>query len=186
MEFETNLSVQLRHGRFKQLQTIGSDLPAGLRVCVMAEMDPVEWDVIEAVVGPPAPELQQYVDGVTAQFTDEGPFRTVKTVYDAWKSDQGNEPSIPDQGAAMLVTYLLERRDGIDLGRTSVIERRPSSERLRELFSEQEYTMWWIATLTGVHWVVVRYWLWEDDIALRERNFGPETMDRIREYESEE
>lgn len=186
IEVVTRSSFQYPIGYLLPFTPIGSNLPSPHRARPMADMDPIEWDVIEAVVGPPAPDLQQHVDDMTAQVADEKSFTAVKTVYDTWKSQLGAKRTLPDQGAAMLVTYLLERAGAIDLGPSSIVDRRPSSEHLEKLFSDREYTMWWIATLTGVHWVVVRYWLWEDDISLRERNFSTETMEKIRAHESEE
>jgi hypothetical protein len=45
--------------------------------------------------------------------------------------------------------------------------------------------MWWIAVRTGVHWVLVQYWLYEDDIPLQERNLTDETLAKVRAYRDE-
>ncbi len=42
--------------------------------------------------------------------------------------------------------------------------------------------MWWTATRVGVHWALVQYWLYEEDIPLQERNLTNESMARVRAY----
>lgn len=168
----------------------------------MGEFDPVSWDTVEAVLGAPTVEIGGYVDRLAPDVRDEEPFVAVKTVYDAWKRDLGADRTLPDQGAAFVVAYCLERdgvisldadeersagfgaRAGADagVGVGSLVDRRPDRERLRELVWEREETMWWIAVRYGVHWTLVNHWLYEDDIPLMERNFGEESLARIRAH----
>jgi hypothetical protein len=155
----------------------------------MTALDPVEWSDIEAVRGRPAANLTPYVERMQDSVADDSPFVAAKTIYDTWKSELGSERSTPDQGAAFIITYLLERSgtlalDDGDEGTTPsvVTDRRPPPERLRQWFWEREHTMWWIAIQTGVHWSLVNYWLWEDDIPLMERNFLDETLQEIETY----
>jgi hypothetical protein len=154
-------------------------------------MDPVSWETIEAVVGPPAPEVEAYVDGMGEDLRDEAPYDAVKAVHDALARDLGEERTPAGQGEVFLVAYLLERAgvvspggrpsdDGVSF--PSVAERRPDGDRLRELFWGRERTMWWLGIRLGVHWALVRYWLYEEEIPLRERNFPAETTARIRAY----
>lgn len=64
----------------------------------------------------------------------------------------------------------------------SIVKRRPTNERLRELFWEQERTLWWIGILAGVHPSLVTYWFYENDIPLMERNYTEESMEKIRAH----
>ncbi|MFB6138041.1 MAG: hypothetical protein ABEJ42_06845 [Halobacteriaceae archaeon] len=153
----------------------------------MGDLDPVSWEEIAAVLGPPAPAVTAAVERHRDDLRDVPPYEAVKTVHDALAADPDGA-DVPDQGEVLLVTYLLERDGVVDLdaapetGVPSVLARRPSDERLRELSWDRERTMWWIAVRLGVHWSLVRYWLWEADVPLKERNFGPESMAKLRAH----
>ena len=147
----------------------------------MDEMDPVPWDDLEAVSGPPADELSAYVEAADGTVESDA-FDAVKRVYDEWKADRGDDRSLPDQGAAFVVAYLLEREGVIDLADSpqgSLVARRPSADRLCELFWEREYTLWWMAVELGVHYSLVTVWLWEADVPLAGRNITAETKEQI-------
>lgn len=147
----------------------------------MGEFDPVSWAEVEAVSGPPAEDVTPYVEEMADEIADLPPDEAVRTIYDAWKAELGGERSTPDQGAAFVIAYLLEERGQVSNEASwSVADRRPSAERLRELFWDEAETMWWIATRRGVHWALVSYWLWEDDVPLMERNLTAETAERVR------
>ena len=64
----------------------------------------------------------------------------------------------------------------------SIVERRPETDRLEELFWERERTLWWIGLLVGVHPSLVTYWFYEDNIPLMERNFTEDSLEQIRAY----
>ncbi|UPV98886.1 hypothetical protein M0R88_10110 [Halorussus gelatinilyticus] len=153
----------------------------------MTELTPVPWEDLEAATGPPtATEVREYVAEMTGEVSDaeadRDGFETVKTAYDAWKTDRGEDRALSDQAAAFVVAYLLEREGVIDLSdapQGSLVERRPSAERLRELFWEREQTLWWIAVECGVHYSLVTFWLWEDDVPLAERNLSDATQRQI-------
>lgn len=158
----------------------------------MADMDPVPWEDIEAAIGPPtATEVVEYVEewqDETSLLDPPEPYEGVKEVYDEWKSDLGEERQLSDQGAAYVITYLLERDRAIDLrgrGQGTLLKRYPGKEQLRELFWDEEKTLWWMAVELGVHYSLVTFWLWEADIPLAERNLSDETVQQIAE-ESEE
>lgn len=112
-----------------------------------------------------------------AEVGDGDPYVAVKAIHDALSGDLGADVSVPDQGEVFLVAYLLEKRGvvapggGADDPFPSLVDLDADGERLEELFWERERTMWWLAVRPGVHWVLVRYWLYEDDVPLRERNF---------------
>ena len=148
----------------------------------MGDLDPVEWKTIEAAVGPPAEDVVAYVDRLQGDVRGEDPYVAVKTIHDAISEDLGS--SVSGQGEVFVSAYLLERRGIVEPGETtelpSLVARRPNADRLRELFWERERTMWWIAIQVGVHWALVRYWLYEADIPLQERNFTAESMAKIR------
>lgn len=155
----------------------------------MGELDPVHWDVIEAAVGPPAPEIESFVERMRDDVRDAEPYVAVKAVHDALDEALGEDLAVAGQGEVYLVTYLLEKEGVIDPGAgaaarglPSLVDRRPDGDRLRELFWEPERTMWWLGIQLGVHWALVRYWLYEADIPLRERNFPPAAMERIRDH----
>jgi len=152
----------------------------------MADMDPVPWDEVEAATGPPAAaEVEPYVEELKDELADPDPpddYEAVKMVYDAWKTDLGEERSLSDQGAAYVVTYLLERERIIDLrGRRqgTLLKRRPDPDELRERFWDDEQTLWWMAVESGVHYALVTYWLWEANVPLAERNLSDETLARV-------
>lgn len=152
----------------------------------MADMDPVPWDDIEAASGPPtAAEVVDYVEAYVADRTDPDPpddYEAVKTVYDDWKADLGEERSLSDQGAAYVIAYLLERERIIDLRGTpadSLLKRRPDAETLRELFWDDGETLWWMAVELGVHYALVTFWLWEADVPLAERNLSDDLLSEI-------
>lgn len=158
----------------------------------MAALDPVPWDDIEAVTGPLAPGITACIDDHANQLAEKPPYDTVKTIHDALAAPDGPDSTVPDQGEIFITAYLLEQRGLLGPAgqpassaseSPSITERRPNLEELEALFWERERTMWWIALRTGVHWALVRYWLAEDDIPLRERNFSAETLAEIREHQ---
>ena len=159
----------------------------------MGDLDPVSWDTIKATIGPPAPEVTEYVEQLQEDVRDEDPYVAVKTIHDALNADFGTDLSVPGQGEVFITAYLLEQNgiispndDDADSEFPSLLDRRPSSDRLHELSWERERTMWWIAIQVGVHWALVRYWLYEDDIPLKERNFSEESMEQIRAHRESE
>lgn len=160
----------------------------------MAAFDPVSWETIEATIGPPAQEVEEYVEKIGGEVRDEDPYDAVKTVHDELSADLGEEGrSVPGLAEVFITAYLLEQRgiisasdDGAGGEYQSLVGRRPSSERLDELFWERERTLWWIGILTGVHPSLVTYWLYEDDIPLMERNLGAESMAEVRAYRESE
>ncbi|WP_135826425.1 hypothetical protein [Halorussus ruber] len=156
----------------------------------MSELDPVPWEEIEAATGPPtATEVESYIEDLRDEITEESAFEAVKAVYDEWKTDLGDDRTLSDQGAAFVITYLLERERIIDLrglGQGSLVKRHPGADELRERFWEQEQTLWWLAVELGVHHSLVTFWLWEADIPLAERNLGPETMEKVEAHRRRE
>ena len=151
----------------------------------MDPMGPVPWTDVIAVRGIPGEEVQPFVQRDAPELPDE-PAKSVKIVYDDWKTSLGDDRTLDDQAAAYLIAYLLEHRGAIHLDETdalggSLLERRPSDERLRELFHDQERTLWWIAIECGVHHALVSRWLYEADIPLLRRNLGDETARLVDE-----
>jgi hypothetical protein len=155
----------------------------------MSEFDPVPWDDIEAVSGPPAATVREYVEEMRADVRDDPPAIAVKRIYDRWKAEQPRSDRLPAQGAATIIAYELEREGVVELGPESGVpsltERRPDADRLEALFWEEEYTMWWIGVLTGVHWALVNCWLYEERIPLQERNLTAETLAAIEDAGAE-
>lgn len=154
----------------------------------MGEFDPVPWETVEAAIGPPAPEITAHVDRLQAEVPGSDPYEAVKTIHDALYED-GVDRSVPSLGEPFITAYLLEKNGIItpspdDTGSEyrSIVERRPSRERLEDLFWERERTLWWIGMLVGVHPSLVTYWCYEHDIPLMERNYTAESMEQIRAY----
>lgn len=156
----------------------------------MADMDPVSWEEIEAISGPPAatevvPYVEQHEEEIRENVAKHGPddpYENVKTIYDEWKSDLGEDRQLSDQGAAYVITYLLERERFADLrgrGQGTLLKRYPGADELRERFWEREQTLWWMAVELGVHHSLVTFWLWKKDIPLAERNLSDETVQQI-------
>lgn len=148
----------------------------------MGEFDPVSWETAERAVGAPAAEVTAMVDemGEAMEGADEPPYEAVKAIHDALDTA---ERSVPSAGEPFVTAYLLEKEEIIapeDGEYRSLVDRRPSAERLRELFWDRGRTLWWIGLLAGVHPSLVTYWLYEADIPLMERNYGEESMERIR------
>ena len=146
----------------------------------MADLDPVPWDAIEAATGPPATEIVEAVDRLEDDLPTDDPYAAVKAVHDAL-ADEAVDRSVPGLGDPFVTAYLLEQRGVIDPAEappayTPMAARRPTDERLRELFWDREYTLWWIGTIVGVHASLVTYWLWEADVPLMERNLSAETL----------
>jgi len=162
----------------------------------MADMDPVAWDDVEAATGPPsATEVEEYVEKHEAEMRREVAehglrnYETVKAIYDEWKDDLGEERSLPDQGAAYVIAYLLERKRLADLrgrGQGTLIKRHPGRDELHERFWDEEQTLWWMAVELGVHFSLVTFWLWEADIPLAERNLSDETMRQVEAHREDE
>lgn len=149
----------------------------------MAALDPVHWDDIVAVSGPPGERVEARIEAMADDLADRDAYDAVKAVHDSLAADPDANAGPPDQGEVFLVAYILER-DGLsdpgDGPLPSVAGRRPDDETLRAAFWDPPRTMWWVAVRLGVHWSLVRYWLYEASIPLRERNFTPETLAEIR------
>ena len=156
----------------------------------MADMDPVPWDDIEAATGPPsATEVEEYVEAMGDDVAERNAYEAVKTVYDEWKTDLGEERGLPDQGASFVVAYLLEREGLVDLSdaqQGSLVERHPGEGELRAMFWDDEQTLWWMAVELGVHYSLVTFWLWEADVPLAERNLSDETMRQVQAHRNSE
>lgn len=149
----------------------------------MGDFDPVPWAVVEATVGPPAPEVTAHVEALEDEVRGDSPYDAVKTIHDALYAADVDR-SVSSLGEPFVTAYLLERRGLVDPDEEyrSLVDRRPDADRLEELFWERERTLWWIGLLRGVHPELVTYWCYEDGIPLMERNFGEETMAAIRAY----
>lgn len=150
----------------------------------MGSFDPVPWDAVESTIGPPAPEITEAVDRLADELTGESPYDAVKTVHDHLY-DADVERTVPNVGEPFITAYLLEKRGVISAGADadsypSLVDRRPSADRLRTLFWEDERTLWWIGVITGVHPSLVTYWCYEDDIPLMERNYRADSLKRIQ------
>ncbi len=152
----------------------------------MGAFDPVSWEAVEATIGPPAPEVAEHVDRLQAEVEGKDPYDAVKTIHDALYADDVDR-TVSSLGEPFITAYLLEKGGIIAPGDSgseyrSLVERRPSGERLEELVWDQERTLWWIGLLVGVHPSLVTYWCYEADVPLMERNYTAESMDRIRAY----
>lgn len=154
----------------------------------MGKFDPVSWKAIEAVHGPPAREIEEYVDRLAESVGECDPYDAVKTIHDALSADLDDaDRTVPGLGEVFVTAYLLEKRgiiavDDAEREYRSLLDRRPDSERLEELFWERKRTLWWIGILVGVHASLVSYWLYEDDVPLMERNLPADTMAQVRAY----
>ncbi|MFC3960082.1 hypothetical protein [Halovivax cerinus] len=152
----------------------------------MDSTEPVPWEDVIAVRGVPGEELQPFIQRDVPDVDGLAPADAVKTVYDDWKGTLGEDRTLDDQGAAYLIAYLLEHRGVIRLDETdafggSLLDRRPDDEQLRDLFHEEERTLWWIAVECGVHYSLVSRWLYEADIPLLARNLADETAETLAE-----
>lgn len=154
----------------------------------MGEFDPVSWETSVAALGSPASEVTDIVEQMQEEVHDTTPYDAVKTLHDALYTEDVDR-TVPSVGEPFITAYLLEKNgvivpdeDDTESDYRSIVERRPSSDRLRELFWERQRTLWWIGILTGVHPSLVTYWLYEDDIPLMERNYSEESMEQIRAY----
>lgn len=146
----------------------------------MGEFDPVPWETAERAVGAPAAEITAMVGEMAGDVSDEPPYAAVTAIHDALDTA---ERSVPSAGEPFVTAYLLEKEGVIapeEGDYRSLVDRRPGDEVLRELFRERERTLWWIGLLAGVHPSLVTYWLYEADVPLMERNYGEESMERIR------
>jgi hypothetical protein len=160
----------------------------------MDDFDPVSWQTREAALGSPAPEIEEYVETMEEDVREKGPYDAVKTIHDALSEDFGEAGrTVAGLGEVFITAYLLEKKGVVtpDSSNTehsyrSLVERRPDSEQLDELFWEHERTLWWIGILVGVHPSLVSYWLYEDDIPLMERNYTEASMEQIRAYRESE
>ncbi|MEF8907036.1 MAG: hypothetical protein V5A13_04160 [Haloarculaceae archaeon] len=157
----------------------------------MGDRDPVSWETRAQALGDPAAEVEEYVGRLAVDVRGEDPYAAVKAVHDALSEDLADEErSVPGLGEVFITAYLLEKRGVIDPEEggeyPSLVARRPSTDRLRELFWDRERTLWWIGIVTGVHPSLVTYWLYEDDIPLMERNYTGEAMERIRAQQEKE
>lgn len=159
----------------------------------MGDFDPVSWEIIEAATGAPAVEINEYVERMREDLRSEDPYTAVKTIHDALSEDLDGNRSVPELGEVFITAYLLEKQGIItpDDSETrdtyqSVVDRRPSCERLQKLFWEYEWTLWWIGVQTGVHASLVSYWLYEDEIPLMERNFTPDSLAMIEVHRDAE
>ena len=155
----------------------------------MGAYDPVAWEEIEVALGPPASEVEAAVEAMESRVRDRDPYDAVKTIHDALDEQlEESERTVPGFGEVFVTAYLLEQRGRIESGGArndeypSLLERRPSADRLEELFWDRRRTLWWIGIVAGVHPSLVSYWLYEDDIPLMERNLTEESMARVREY----
>lgn len=152
----------------------------------MGAFDPVPWETVEAAIGPPASEVTEHVDRMGDEVYEKDPYDAVKTIHDALYEDDVDR-TVPSLGEPFVTAYLLEKRgiiapgsDETETEYRSLVERRPTAERLEELFWERERTLWWIGMVVGVHPSLVTYWCYEDDIPLMERNYTDESLDQIR------
>lgn len=152
----------------------------------MGAFDQVSWEVSEAALGPPASEVTAIVERMKGEVHDMAPYEAVKTLHDALYGDDV-ERTVPSLGEPFITAYLLEEEGIIspengdsDGEYRSIVARRPDDERLRELFWEREYTLWWIGILAGVHPSLVTYWFYESDIPLMERNYKTESLEKVR------
>lgn len=152
----------------------------------MGEFDPVPWEVSVAALGPPASEVTGMVEQMQGEVHDKEPYEAVKTIHDALYGED-IERSVPSLGEPFITAYLLEMEGILSPGSEetrgeyrSIVARRPSDERLRELFWERERTLWWIGILAGVHPSLVTFWFYEADIPLMERNYLEESLEQIR------
>ncbi|ELZ12214.1 hypothetical protein C479_05383 [Halovivax asiaticus JCM 14624] len=150
----------------------------------MDSTESVPWADVIAVRGVPGEELQPFVQRDAPDLDGRSPAEAVKVVYDDWKETLGDERTLDDQGAAYLIAYLLEHRGVIHLDDTdafggSLLDRKPDDERLRELFHDEERTLWWIGVECGVHHSLVSRWLYEADIPLLARNLNDETVRKL-------
>lgn len=149
----------------------------------MGAFDPVPWERVEATTGPPAGEVTAHVEQMASEVSGKEPYEAVKIIHDAlYEADV--ERTVSSLGDPFVTAYLLEKRDVIpgdaDTEYRSLLDRRPSAERLRELFWERERTLWWIGLLLGVHPSLVTYWMYEAGIPLMERNYTDDTLARIQ------
>lgn len=152
----------------------------------MSEFDPVSWETSVAALGPPASEITELVEHMQGEVHDKEPYDAVKTLHDTLYEDEV-ERTVPSLGEPFITAYLLEKNGVIVPGNDetgseyrSIVERRPTTDRLRELFWEKQRTLWWIGILSGVHPSLVTYWFYEHDIPLMERNYTGESMAQIR------
>lgn len=154
----------------------------------MGRYDPVRWETVTAAIGPPAQEVTEHVERLREEVRENDPYVAVKKIHDALYDDDVDR-SVPSLGEPFITAYLLEKNGVITPDESdpesdfrSILGRRPTSERLRELFWDRERTLWWIGLLVGVHPSLVTYWFYEDDIPLMERNFTEESREQIRAY----
>lgn len=149
----------------------------------MDPMDPIPWADVLPVTGTPGVEVEPFVDRHADAVREDPPAVAVKTVYDDWKDERVAETDLSAQAAAFLIAYLLEHRGAVEFDgpMPSLVERRATPDRLRELVHDEEKTLWWIAVERGVHYALVTRWCYEADVPLLRRNFTDETFERIQE-----
>ncbi|MFC6826230.1 hypothetical protein [Halopelagius fulvigenes] len=114
----------------------------------MGEFDPVSWETRDAVFGRFGAEIEEYVEEIDPRARGEDPYEAVKAVHDALSSTLGEEGrTVSGLGEVFVTAYLLERRGVVAPGDAereyrSLADRRPTDERLAELFWERERTLW--------------------------------------------
>ncbi|GAA0245727.1 hypothetical protein ACFFQF_04920 [Haladaptatus pallidirubidus] len=147
----------------------------------MDDFSPVQWDDIDRACDRTFYDCPEAFETHRDEFED-GWWPGIKRAYDKWKTEYKRDGD-PDQGATYLLAYLAELDEIATVpGDRSLLDRRPDEETLRTWSWDENQTMWAIAIRTGTHFAVVKYWLREDDIPLKWRNFGEESKARLRKF----
>lgn len=160
----------------------------------MDKRDPVDWDSIEKAVGRSARACEEVFENHHEEIEEGSTVQEAVWHLDTiWKSKPEDERSVPDQGAAYLFAYLLEK-EGIvsynlnesetSIEPKSLVDRKPDAETLRKLFWEDELVLWQIAVEYGVHYSLVTYWFWEEDVPLMRWNITQERLEKIDAMQS--
>lgn len=78
----------------------------------MGDFDPVSWETREAALGPPAPEVEEYVEMMERDVREKDPYDAVKTIHDALSEDYGEaDRTVPGLGEIFITAYLLEKKE---------------------------------------------------------------------------
>lgn len=142
------------------------------------DLSPVSWDEIEAVQETTSVQCLSIFEKNCDELSSRDFQTAVDTLYNDWKRGYGADRG-PDQGAAYVFAYLLEKHEIATPERFSVAERKPAPDDLEELFWNEGALSWWIAMIYGVHYSLIMFWMREEKIPLMRRNLSDELLEQI-------
>ena len=153
---------------------------------------PVDWATLEAAGVRPEPTCRALFERHRDALEEFGTrYEAVEYLKRVATDELDASERPPDQGLVYVLAYLVER-EGVApqteespgaLG-VSLLERRPDPGAMERRFWDDERMFWWLAVEYGVHYSLVVYWFWEEDVPLMRWNIPEErwpAIDAVRE-----